>query len=89
MHAQDHASFDAGTVETSARSVTPARIVMPTGTEDAPVCFVDIDAGTPLAWRPYRLQIGDRLVLGRTDGNGFTAALTSAQRALLGDWELD
>lgn len=88
MHVHDHAVFDAGTLETGARSVTPARIVMPTGTADAPVCFVDPDTGTPLAWRLYRLQIGVQLVLGRTDADGFTASFTSAQRTLLGDWEL-
>jgi hypothetical protein len=89
MHAQDHAVFDAGTLETGARNVVPARIVMPAGTGDAPICFVDVDTETPLAWRPYRLQIGAHLVLGRTDAAGSTAVLTGAQRGALAGWELE
>lgn len=88
MHAQDHAPFDAGTLETNARSDIPAHVVMPSGTEDAPMCFIDRVTGMPLAWRPYRLQIGEHLVLGRTDSEGCTAVLTSAQRAALAGWTL-
>lgn len=82
MHAQDHAIVGAGTLEMC------ARMVMPQGTEDAPIGFVDAATGTPLAWRPYRLEIGEHLVLGRTDAEGCTAVLTSAQRTALGGWTL-
>jgi hypothetical protein len=78
MHAQDHAIVEAG-----------ARLVMPSGTEDAAICFVDRATATPLAWRPYRLQIGPHLVLGRTDAEGCTAVLTGAQRAGLAGWALE
>jgi hypothetical protein len=89
MQAQDHAAFDAGTVETGARSPVAARAVIPDGMDDAPVRFVAPDTGTALAWRPYRLHIGARLVLGRTDENGFTAQLSGPERVLLSDWEVE
>lgn len=79
MNAQQHASFDA----------TTARAVIPPGMDDAPVRFVAPDSGAALAWRPYRLHIGTRLVLGRTDENGFTQHLSGAERAALQHWEVD
>lgn len=89
MHAQDHAVFDAGTLDADARSAAPASMVMPKGNADAPICFVDCDTGAPLAWRPYRLQTGAQLVLGRTGADGCTAVLTGAQRAALAGWALE
>lgn len=89
MHAQEHASFDASAVEQSARAPLAARAVIPEGDGDAPIRFVAQQSDEALAWRPYRLHIGGRLVLGRTDENGFTAQLTSAERAALTDWEVE
>jgi len=89
MHAQEHATFDAGGLEPGARPATQARAVMPEGTGDAALRFVASDSGAPLAWRPYRLHIGGRLVLGRTDGHGCSAPLTGAERGQLTDWEVE
>jgi hypothetical protein len=89
MHAQEHASFDADAPDTGPRRLAPARAVMPAGTDDAAICFVDRDAGTPLAYRPYRLRIGARLLLGRTDADGLSAVLTSLERAALSEWEVE
>ena len=89
MHAQAHASFDASTLERDARMPVPARAVIPPGKEDAAIRFVALESGAALAWRPYRLHIGARLVLGRTDENGFTAQLSGAERAALTDWEVE
>jgi hypothetical protein len=88
MHAQDHAIFDAGALDQRADPPVRARAVMPEGTADAAICFLAEDSGAPLAWRPYRLRIGARLVLGRTDGDGCTSLLNGAERAQLTDWEL-
>lgn len=88
MQAQDHAPFDAGALEPGARSPVAAHVVIPEGKEDAPLRFVAPDSGAALAWRPYRLQIGARLLLGRTDENGFTVQLSSADRLALRDWEV-
>jgi hypothetical protein len=41
-----------------------------------------------MAYRPYKLHIGLRLVLGRTDENGFTAQLSGADRAALTAWDI-
>jgi hypothetical protein len=81
MQAQAHASFDAAAVE--------ARAIIPAGIDDAPIRFVASDSGVGLAYRPYRLHIGLRLVLGRTDENGFTAQLNGAERAALTAWDVD
>lgn len=89
MHAQDHASFDASTLEPDARTRTPARAVMPPESGDAAIGFLAPDSDAPLAWRPYRLHIGARLVLGRTDAQGLTAPLSSAERAGLTGWEVE
>lgn len=89
MPAQDHAAFDAGTVETGAHSPVAARAVIPDGMDDAPVRFVVPDTGAALAWRPYRLHIGARLVLGRTNENGFTAQLSGPERVQLSNWEVE
>jgi len=89
MHAQEHASFDTGASEPVARACVAARLVMPPDTGAAAIRFVDHDAGTPLAYRPYRLHIGTRLVLGRTDEAGCTAVLSSLERAALGQWEVE
>jgi len=89
MHAQDHASFDASTLERSTGKPAAARAVIPPGMDDAAIRFVALDNGAALAWRPYRLHIGARLVLGRTDENGFTAQLSCAERAAVTDWEVE
>lgn len=89
MHAQAHASFEANAIENAQYSPATARAVIPAGNDDAPLRFVDTDGGAALAYRPYRLHIGARLVLGRTDGNGFTAQLTGAERAALTDREVE
>ncbi len=89
MHAQDHASFDATTLERSAHTPAAARAVIPPGKDDAAIRFVAPDDGAALAWRPYRLHIGARLVLGRTDEYGFTAQLSGAERAAVTDWEVE
>lgn len=81
MHAQAHATFDAAAVA--------ARAIIPAGVDDAPIRFVASDSGVGLAYRPYRLHIGLRLVLGRTDENGFTARLTGYDRAALTAWDVD
>jgi hypothetical protein len=81
MHAQAHASFDAGVAE--------ARAIIPAGIDDAPIRFVARNGGAAMAYRPYKLHIGLRLVLGRTDENGFTAHLSGADRAALTAWEVD
>ena len=88
MHAQDHAPFDAGTLETGTQPATRARAVMPEGPDDAAIRFLAGDSDTPLAWRPYRLTIGGRLVLGRTDGDGCSALLSGAQRSQMTHWEV-
>lgn len=88
MHAQDHAPFDAGTLETEAQPPARARAVVPEGLEDAVIRFFASNSDTPLAWRPYRLYIGGRLVLGRTDGDGCSALLSGAQRSQMTDWEV-
>jgi hypothetical protein len=89
MNAQDHASFDASTLEHSADTPAAARAVIPPGMDDAAIRFVTLENGEAMAWRPYRLHIGARLVLGRTDENGFTAQLSGAERAALTDWEVE
>jgi len=89
MHAQEHATFDAGALEPGGTDALQARAVMPAGQDDAAIRFLAMDSDTPLAWRPYRLHIGGRLVLGRTDAGGCTAQLTSAERAQLTDWEVE
>lgn len=89
MHAHEHASFDAGAAERSPGTRLAARAVIPAGAGDAPLRFLAPDDGAALAWRPYRLHIGARLVLGRTDENGFTAQLSGAERAALTDWEVE
>lgn len=89
MHAQAHASFDTTTVENAADTPTSARAVIPEGNGDAPVRFVERDGGAALAYRPYRLHIGTRLVLGRTDEYGFTAQLSRAERVALSHWEVE
>lgn len=89
MHAQEHASFDATALERGARTPVPARAINPPGSDAAPVRFVTQDTGAALAYRPYRLHIGTRLVLGRTDANGFTAQMTAPERAALTDWEVE
>ena len=89
MHAQAHASFDANAMENAGHHPFTARAVIPPGSDDAPLRFVDTDGGAALAYRPYRLHIGARLVLGRTDENGFTALLAGAERAALTDWEVE
>ncbi len=89
MHAQEHASFDASTLERDARTPAAARAVIPPGKEDAAIRFIALENGAALAWRPYRLHIGARLVLGRTDEHGFTAQLSGAERAALTDWEVE
>ncbi|MDQ2819597.1 MAG: hypothetical protein M3Y65_04240 [Pseudomonadota bacterium] len=88
MHAQDHAPFDAGTLETGALPLARARAVVPEGLEDAVIRFYASDSDAPLAWRPYRLYIGGRLVLGRTDGDGCSALLSSAERRQMTNWEM-
>jgi len=88
MHAQDHAIFDNGALDLRADPPVRARAVLPEGLADAAIRFLAEDSGAPLAWRPYRLRIGARLVLGRTDGEGCTALLTGAERAQLTHWEL-
>lgn len=88
MHAQSHDMFDAGGADQHPQAPILARAVMPEGTQDAPIRFVAQDTGAPLAWHPYRLQIGHRLVLGRTDGDGCSAKLNGAERAQLTGWEL-
>lgn len=89
MHAQEHASFDAGTVDTADHTPVAARAVIPAGNDAAPLRFVAPGTEAALAFRPYRLHIGARLVLGRTDSNGFTAQLSGAERAALRDWEVE
>jgi len=89
MHAQDHASFDAGALEHGAHSPVAARAVIPEGMDEAAVRFVAPDTGAALAWRPYRLHIGARLLLGRTDANGFTAQLSGLDRVQLRAWEVE
>ena len=89
MHAQDYATFDAGALDQRADPPVQARAIMPEGKEDAVIRFLAQDTGAPLAWRPYRLHIGARLVLGRTDGDGCSALLTSVERAQLTDWEVE
>lgn len=89
MHAQIHAAFDASTLENVQRTQVPARAVIPAGNDNAPVRFVTPGSNSALSYRPYRLHIGARLVLGRTDENGFTAQLSGAERAALTDWEVD
>lgn len=89
MHAHDHASFDASTLEKMTSTPVLARAVIPPGMDDAPIRFVAQDNGAALAYRPYRLHIGTRLVLGRTDVNGFTAQMTGLERAALSDWEIE
>jgi hypothetical protein len=88
MHAQAHAAFDANTLENMHRTHVPARAVIPAGNETAPVRFLAPGSNSPLAYRPYRLHIGPRLVLGRTDENGFTAPLSGVERATLTDWQV-
>lgn len=87
MHAQTHAAFDADAPD-GTRTHSVARAVVPGGKDQAPIRFVARDSGAALAYRPYRLHIGARLVLGRTDENGFTAQLSGAERAALTDWEV-
>ena len=89
MHAQEHASFDASAAEPTVRTTLAARAVIPEGNGDAPLRFMAQHTGAALAWRPYRLHIAGRLVLGRTDANGFTAPLSGAERAALADWEVE
>jgi hypothetical protein len=89
MQAQEHASFDAGTLDNHPRPTLAARAVIPPGGMDAPVRFVARDGNAALAYRPYRLHIGTRLVLGRTDANGFTTQLTRLEREQLTDWEVE
>lgn len=89
MHAQEHASFDAGALENNQPVPVRARAVIPPGPDDAPIRFVTHDNGAALAYRPYRLHIGTRLVLGRTDANGFTAQMTGRDRAAITDWEVE
>lgn len=89
MHAQEHASFDASALENHARENLPARAVIPAGKGEAPIRFIAPGTDAALGWRPYRLHIGARLLLGRTDENGFTALLTGAERAALTSWEVE
>jgi len=89
MHAQAHASFDASVVENAAHTPATARAVIPEGNDEAPLRFVESDGNAALAYRPYRLHIGARLLLGRTDENGFTTQLSGAERAALTDWEVE
>lgn len=90
MHAQDHAPFDAGTLEKSPHPAARARAVVPDGPEDDVIRFFasESDSEQPLAWRPYRLTIGGRLVLGRTDGDGCSALMSSAERGQITHWEV-
>lgn len=88
MHAQGHATFEAGTLDQPATAPAIARAVIPVGNDDAAIRFLAQGGDTPLAWRPYRLHIGERLVLGRTDADGCTGRLTSAERAQLTDWNV-
>lgn len=88
MHAQDHATFDGGALETGAQPLARARAVVPDGPEDAAIRFLASDSEQPLAWRPYRLTIGGRLVLGRTDVDGCSALLSSAERGQMTHWEV-
>jgi hypothetical protein len=88
MNAQSHDLFDAGGAGQRAQPRILARAVMPEGAQDAAIRFVAQDTGAPLAWHPYRLQIGHCLVLGRTDGDGCSARLNGAERAQLTGWEL-
>jgi hypothetical protein len=89
MHAQAHETFDAGALDQRADPPVQARAVMPEGMGDAAIRFLAQDSGAPLAWRPYRLHIGARLVLGRTDGDGCSVLLNGAERAQLTDWEVE
>lgn len=89
MHAQAHASFDAHPADDAAPTPATARAVIPEGNDNAPLRFVERDSGAALAYRPYRLHIGARLLLGRTDENGFTAQLSGAERVGLTDWEVE
>ena len=89
MHAQAHAAFDAGALENLGQPAQQARAIIPAGKDDAPLRFVAPGSNAALAYRPYRLHIGTRLVLGRTDANGFTAQLSGPERAALTDWDVE
>lgn len=88
MHAQDHATFDAGTLEKGAQPAAHARAVVPDGPEDAAIRFFASDSEQPLAWRPYRLTIGGCLVFGRTDGDGCSALMSNEERGQMTHWEV-
>lgn len=89
MFAQAHDTFEASSLERSARTPVQARAIVPDDSADAPIRFLAPDADTALAWRPYRLQIGTRLLLGRTDEQGCTAPLCASDRAALLHWEIE
>ena len=89
MHAQAHAAFDASTLENTGNTPLQARAVIPAGNDNAPVRFVAPGSNAALAYRPYRLHIGTRMMLGRTDENGFTAQLSGKERAALADWDVE
>lgn len=76
----------AAAAEAAAHSNT-ARKDVPTENR-LPLVLLDPDTQEPLRNRPYRLELGDRVIEGRLDHRGWTEPLTAAERAGIVSWQL-
>jgi hypothetical protein len=59
------------------------------GEDRIPLILLDPDTEEPHRHRPYRLELGDRLIEGTTDQHGATRPLTADERAAFIKWHVD
>jgi uncharacterized Zn-binding protein involved in type VI secretion len=60
-----------------------------TGTDAVPLVLLDPDTQAPFKHRPYRLELGDKVIEGTTDQYGATRPLITAERASFISWHVD
>lgn len=58
------------------------------GLDRVPLILRDLDTKEPFRQRPYRLQLANRVIEGRTDHNGATEPLSAAERRSVLAWHI-
>jgi len=56
--------------------------------DSLPLVLIDPDTNEPFRNRPYRLQLRDGLIEGKTDSQGWTRPLSAAERAGVVTWHV-
>lgn len=60
----------------------------PAAADTFPLVLIDPDTREPLRHRPYRLELADKVIEGTLDQNGWTQALTAAERSSVVSWQV-